>query len=81
MLIENTLSENSSGSDVTCHHDAIQRDLTTARRVALLEVLWNERYLTRSQIMARVELPLGRGCFGASVWQDSFYRDLRMVKQ
>jgi len=28
--------------------DAIQRDITTARRSALLEILWNERYLTRS---------------------------------
>jgi hypothetical protein len=30
----------------TILHDVIQRDLTTARRVALLEILWNERYLT-----------------------------------
>jgi len=61
-------------------HDAIQRDITTARRVALLEILWNERYLTRSQLIARVELRLGRGCFGSSAWQDTFYRDLRIVK-
>jgi len=62
-------------------HDAIQRDLTTARRLTLLEILWHERYLTRSQLIARVELRLGRGCFGASAWQDTFYRDLRIVKQ
>ena len=62
-------------------HDAIRRDVTTARRVALLEILWNERYLTRAQLIARVELRLGRGCFGASAWQDTFYRDFRIVKQ
>jgi hypothetical protein len=37
-------------------HDAMQRDVTTARRVALIEILWNERYLTRAQLIARVEL-------------------------
>jgi hypothetical protein len=36
--------------------DAMQRDMTTARRIALLEILWNERYLTRAQLIARVEL-------------------------
>jgi len=61
--------------------DAIQRDLTTARRVALLQILWNERYLIRAHLIARVEFRLGRGCFGASAWQDTFYRDLRLVKQ
>ena len=61
--------------------DAIQRDLATARRVALLEILWNERYLTRAQLIARVEFRLGRGCFGSSAWQDTFYRDMRVVKQ
>ena len=62
-------------------HDAMQRDITTARRVALLEVLWNERYLTRSQLIARVELRLGKNCFGISAWEDTFYRDMRFVKQ
>jgi hypothetical protein len=62
-------------------HDAMQRDITTARRVALLETLWNERYLTRSQLIARVELRLGKNCFGISAWQDTFYRDMRFVKQ
>ena len=60
--------------------DAIQRDITTARRSALLEILWNERYLTRSQLVARAELQLGRNCFGASAWQDTFYRDMRIAK-
>ena len=62
-------------------HDAMQRDMTTARRVILLQILWNERYLTRAQLIARVEYRLGRGCFGVSAWEDTFYRDMRMVKQ
>lgn len=61
--------------------DAIQRDITTARRAALLETIWNERYLTRSQLIARVELRLGKNCFGVSAWEDTFYRDMRFVKQ
>ena len=62
-------------------YDAIQRDITTARRVALLEILWNERYLTRSQLISRVELRLGKNCFGVLAWEDIFYRDMRFVKQ
>jgi hypothetical protein len=61
--------------------DAIQRDITTARRTALLEILWNERYLTRAQLIARVELQIGKNCFGVSAWEDTFYRDMRFVKQ
>jgi hypothetical protein len=61
--------------------DASRRDITTARRVALLEVLWNERYLTRAQLIARVEFRLGKNCFGISAWEDTFYRDMRFVKQ
>ncbi|MEO5886157.1 MAG: hypothetical protein ABIQ77_00705 [Anaerolineales bacterium] len=61
--------------------DAIQRDLTTARRASLLQILSNERYLTRAQLMARVELRLGKNCFGASAWEDTFYRDMRVVKR
>ena len=62
-------------------HDAIRRDVTTARRAALLEILWNERHLTRSQLIARVELRLGKNCFGVAAWQDTFFRDMRIVKQ
>lgn len=65
----------------TLFQDAIQRDKTTARRAALLKILWNERYLTRSQLIARVEYQLGKNCFGVSAWEDAFYRDIRMVKQ
>jgi hypothetical protein len=61
--------------------DALRRDITTARRVALLEILWNERYLTRSQLIARVELQLGKNCFGLSAWEDTFYRDMRFVRR
>ena len=61
--------------------DAIERDLTTARRAALLHILWNERFLTRSQLIARVEYQLGRDCFGASAWEDTFFRDMRVVKK
>src|SRR5215213_9863870 len=61
--------------------DAIHRDLTTARRAALLELLWHERYLTRSQLMARVGIRLGNKCFGTSAWEDTFYRDMHVVKQ
>ena len=61
--------------------DAIQRDLTTARRASLLQILWKERYLTRAQLIARVELQLGNNCFGPSAWEDTFYRDMRVIKR
>ena len=62
-------------------NDAMQRDITTARRVTLLQILWNERYLTRAQLIVRTEYRLGRNCFGISAWEDTFFRDMRMVKQ
>jgi hypothetical protein len=65
----------------TILQDAIQRDLTTARRAALLAILWQERYLTRAQLIARVEQRLGKNCFGVSAWEDTFYRDMHVVKQ
>ena len=61
--------------------DAMERDLTTRRRAALLGILWNERYLTRRQLMMRVEYRLGKGCFGVAAWQDTFFRDMRVVKK
>jgi hypothetical protein len=61
--------------------DAMERDLTTRRRAALLGILWNERYLTRMQLIMRVEYKLGKGCFGVAAWQDTFFRDMRVVKQ
>ena len=61
--------------------DAVRRDRTTARRVALVEILLQERYLTREQLIIRVEGKLGIGCFGDSAWEDIFFRDMQVVKQ
>ena len=61
--------------------DAIARDRTTARRAALLYVLQHERYLTRGQLIIRVECKLGKGCFGDSAWIDTFFRDMQVVKR
>lgn len=61
--------------------DAITRDRTTARRVALLNILQHERYLTREQLIVRVEGKLGEGCFGDSAWVDTFFRDMQVVKR
>jgi hypothetical protein len=41
--------------------DAITRDRTTARRAALLRILHQERFLTREQLIVRVEGVLGVG--------------------
>ncbi len=30
--------------------------------------------------MSRVEMVLGKGCFGDTAWDDVFYRDMRVVK-
>ena len=61
--------------------DAISRDRVTARRAALLKILHYERYLSREQLIVRVEGILGKGCFGETSWIDTFYRDMRVVKQ
>ena len=61
--------------------DAIKRDRTTARRSALLGILHQERYLTREQLIVRVEGRLGNDCFGDSAWEDTFYRDMQVVKR
>jgi len=61
--------------------DAVERDTVTARRNSLLEILWHERYLTRSGLIARVEAIVGKDCFGQSAWEDIFYRDMRVVKR
>src|SRR6266511_239715 len=65
----------------TILHYAILRDITTARRIALMEILWNERYLTQVQLIARIELRLRKNCYGFSAGEDTFYRDMRIVKQ
>jgi hypothetical protein len=61
--------------------EAIERDRVTARRATLLRLLWWERFLTRTGLMARVEAELGKGCFGEAAWQDTFYRDMRVIKK
>ena len=61
-------------------HDAVTRDVVTARRVNLLRILWRERYITRSGLMQRVEMVMGHACFGEKSWEDNFYRDMRVVK-
>ncbi len=61
--------------------DAITRDRMTARRAALLNILQHERYLTREQLIVRVEEKAGKGCFGDSAWVDTFYRDVKVVKR
>ena len=60
--------------------DAIDRDLATARRTAILNIMLHERFLRREQLIVRVEGLIGKGCFGASAWEDVFYRDMRIVK-
>jgi hypothetical protein len=32
-------------------------------------------------LFLRVELRLGKNCFGISAWEDTFFRDMRLVKQ
>ena len=66
---------------VTLLDDAAGRDRSTARRVCLLRVLWRERFIPRIGLISRVEAELGPGCFGAQAWEDTFYRDLRVVKR
>jgi len=76
-MIKNALAL--KAQDVIAQNNS-QRDLTSARRAVLLETLWHERYLTRSQLVVRVELRLGKNCFGDSAGEDIFYRDVQVVK-
>ncbi len=43
-----------------------KQDLPTARRTALLRLPWQEPYLIRAGLIARIEAIVGRGCFGSS---------------
>ena len=65
----------------TLLEDAIDRDRTTARRACLLRILWHERFLTRYDLITRIDGELGQGCSGKTAWDDTFYRDMRVVKQ
>ena len=61
--------------------DTKERDRTTARRVALTDILLKERYLTRKQLITRIEGALGKGCFGVTAWKDTFFRDMQVAKR
>jgi hypothetical protein len=61
--------------------DAAERDRTTARRAALTEILWHERWLGRGALMERTAQRLGSGCFGESAWEDTFNRDINAVRE
>jgi hypothetical protein len=60
--------------------ETAERDRPAARRTALLRLVWEESYLTRQGLIARVEALLGRGCFGPSP-RSVFYRDMAAVRQ
>jgi hypothetical protein len=77
-MIKNSLSPKARE---VIFQDAMDRDLPTARRAALLELLWDERFLTRTQLITRVDQKLGKNCFGESASEDNFYRDMRVVKR
>ncbi|MEE8163107.1 MAG: hypothetical protein V3T92_03705 [Anaerolineae bacterium] len=55
------------------------RDMTAARRTALLRLVWQELFLTREGLTARVEGLLGRGCFGKDS-RGNFSGDVRAVR-
>ena len=57
------------------------KDIRNARQTVLFEILWNERYLTRQQLIVRVELKVGRNCFGNPSKTRVFRKDLQVVKQ
>jgi hypothetical protein len=79
LIYNKTMKMNPASLEVL-FNDAIRRDRTTARRVALFTLLQHERYLTREQLIVRVEGILGKGCFGESAWTDTFFRDMQVVK-
>jgi hypothetical protein len=61
-------------------HDAEKRDPVTARRSHLTRILLREHYLTRENLIFRVESLMGYTSFGQKSWKDNFYRDMRVVK-
>jgi len=65
----------------TLLQDALSRDPVTARRTHLLKILLHERYLSREQLVVRLDGLLGKNCFGKGAWEDTFYRDMRIVKK
>ena len=61
--------------------DAEKRDRVTARRVYLTRALLRENYLSRESLIRRVEYLMGFKSFEEKSWEDTFYRDMRVVKQ
>ena len=61
--------------------DAVERDRTTARRSALVQILRHESGLRRGQLIVRVEGLLGKGCFGETAFEDTFFRDMQVVRR
>jgi hypothetical protein len=74
-------SKPSSPAMQVIYQDANHRDLTVDRRETLLNILWHERYLTRAQLITRVEMRLGKNIFDRAIWKDNYFRDMRLVKQ
>ena len=60
--------------------ETARQNLPTARRSALLRLVWQESYLTREGLVSRVEALLGRGCFGQAA-RKTFARDIAVVRQ
>ena len=60
--------------------DDLARDTVSARRAALLAVIWREGRLSSAGLIARAEAILGRGCFGRAP-AATFRRDLRALKR
>jgi hypothetical protein len=60
---------------------ASERDRTTNRRLRVFKLLWRERFLTRARLIARYEGVMGQGCIGEKAWDDTFYRDMPVIKK
>jgi hypothetical protein len=60
---------------------SIHHKFVMMRRLELLKILWDERYLTSQQLIIRVTLNLGKNSFGKSVDKAAFYRDMKLLKK
>ncbi len=60
--------------------ETAEGDLPAARQAALLRLVWQESYLTRQGLIARVEALLGWGCFGSTP-RRTFHRDMAAVRR
>lgn len=57
--------------------NASERQVVSARRVHLLELLWRERYVTLASLVWRVEIIMAYACFGEESWDGSFHKEGR----